>query len=127
MSVNNDIMKVNWGMIFVVFLLCVMPPSVAFADHEPWFTDQLKTKGVLLNPGAKTYCNKNFMIENMSLENAEVQVIMGNEENYYDTLEPDEKLAYFQSPFDIDIGNDAHVDDVRIVNTGFETVKVHCK
>ena len=67
----------------------------------------------------------------MGKENAEIQVIMGNGDNYYnDPLLPNEKLAYSLapgSPFATDSGKGVQIDDARIVNTGNETVKVHCK
>lgn len=129
MGIINNIMKANWRMIFSLVALWIIPPDVTFADHdEPWFTEQLKTSGILLSPGAKTFCNKNFMVENMSQESAEVQVTLGNEDDHYiDTLDPNEKLAYFQSPFETGDAGSMRVADARIVNTGFEAVKVHCK
>jgi len=48
---------------------------------------------------------------------------LGHEDNQYvDTLDPNEKLAYFQYPFEADDGIGAWVVDARIVNTGFEAV-----
>lgn len=126
MSINKDSFKSNWSMVFS-FLGLLILPDVAFADHEPWFPDQLKTKGVLLSPGDRTFCNKDFMVENLSEESAEVQVLLGRDNYYFDTLEPDEKLAYFQSPLAKGDEKDVMVDDARIINTGFEMVKVHCK
>jgi hypothetical protein len=126
MSINKNIMKGSWGMNFILLGLFILP-GVAFADHEPWFPDQLKTKGVLLGPGDSTYCNKDFMVENMSQETAEVQVLLGKDNYHFDIIEPDEKLAYFQSPTVQGNEKVGMVDDARIINTGFEAIRVHCR
>ena len=133
MRINKNSMKINKNVIYIVsfFALLLLPASPTFADSAPWFSEQIQNNEALLSPGSNTYCSKSFMVENMGKENAEVQIIMGNGDNYYDdTLPPNEKLAYSLtpgSPFGTDSGKGVQIDDARIVNIGNETLKVHCK
>ena len=114
-----------------VLVALMIPANFAFAEEAPWFTEQIKNSEAVLSPGSNTYCDKNFLVENMGKEPAEVEIIMGNGDNYhYDTLMPNAKAAYSltpDSPFATEGGRGVQIDDARIVNTGNETLKIHCK
>ena len=133
MSINKTSMVINKNLIFIASFLAMLllPASFAFAEGQPWFTEPIVNNEALLSPGDNAYCNKGFMVENMGKENAEVQVILGNGESYYDDLLlPSEKLAYSLTPggpFVTEDGRGTHIDDARIVNIGNEALKVHCK
>lgn len=133
MRINKNTKAINKNLIYIVsfFAMLLLPVNFTFADSAPWFTEQIQNNEALLSPGSSAYCNKNFMVENMGKENAEVEVVMGNGDNYYhDNLLPNGKLAYSLTPgapFATDNGKGVQIDDARIVNTGSEALKVHCK
>ena len=63
--------------------------SHAWADMPMWFVEKMQNDRVVLDPGTTTYCNKDFRVENLGSENAEIQVILGNGANYsHDILKP---------------------------------------
>ncbi|GJL77445.1 MAG: hypothetical protein NPINA01_04340 [Nitrospinaceae bacterium] len=118
--------------LFAVFLF----NSTAFAaEVEPWFVEEVKNNEAVLEPGTTTYCNKNFAVENMGSEMAEVQVILGNGANYaHDMLEPGSTKGYsLTSDYPLAGGweetKGIRIDEARIINnTGGESkIKVHCK
>ena len=49
---------------------------------DPWYVETMENNQVILEPGTSTYCNKNFKVENMGKEMAEVFIIRGNGDNY---------------------------------------------
>ncbi len=122
-----------------VFLVCFAifgVHSVAgAADVDPWFVEDMKGSETILAPGTTTYCDKSFKIENMSDQDAEVQVILGNGANYsHDMLQPKGSKSYeLGGSYEMAEGwhgaDAIHVDDARIVNVtgGTSDVKVLCK
>ena len=118
--------------LFATFLL----NSTAFAaEVDPWFVEEVINNEAVLEPGTTTYCDKNFMVENMGDEMAEVQVILGNGANYaWDMLEPRSTKGYsLTSDYPLAGGWDENkgnfIGDARIINgtAGNSNIKVHCK
>lgn len=122
-------------LILAVFTIFFLNTTAVTADEPAWFVEEFSGDEAVLEPGTTTYCNKSFMVENMSNEPAEVQVILGNGANYaYDMLEPKETRKYaLESNYPLAGGWDEtkgiQIDDARIVNStgGTSKIKVHCK
>ena len=125
------------GCIFIlaVFATFFLNSTAFAADVDPWFVEDIKNNEAVLEPGNTTYCNKDFMVENMGDETAEVHVILGNGANYaYDMLEPKSTKGYtLTSDYPLAGGWEGSkgifIEDARIVNgTGGDSmIKVHCK
>jgi len=100
---------------------------------DPWFVETMENGQAVLQPGTTTYCNKNFMVENMGKEMAEVHIIRGNGDNYaIDQIPSGSKLGYKlqdRSVFATDASSGNWVDEARIVNStlGEANLKIHCK
>ncbi len=100
---------------------------------EPWFVETMKNDEALLAPGTTTFCNKNFSVENLGEDMAEVSIIRGNGDNYdKDMIPAGGKLSYDledRSIFATDASKGNKVDEARIINTtmGSSNLKVHCK
>ncbi len=100
---------------------------------DPWFVETMKNNQAVLEPGTTTYCNKNFQIENMGKDMAEVHIIRGNGDNYdIDQIPSGGKLGYKlqgRSVFATGASKGNWVDEARIVNStlGDSKLKVHCK
>ena len=115
-----------------VFALLFVPNT--HANVPAWFVEDMPNNEAMLEPGTTTYCNKNFLVENMSDERAEVQVILGNGANYsVDQIEPKGQKSYdLTSDYGLTGGWEssllAKIDDARIINTtgGKSNLKIHC-
>ncbi len=100
---------------------------------DPWFVETMKNDQAVLQPGTTTYCNKNFTVENMGKEMAEVHIIRGNGDNYdIDQIPAGGKLGYKlqdRSVFATDASSGNWVDEARIVNStlGEANLKIYCK
>ena len=100
---------------------------------DPWFVETMKNDQAVLQPGTTTYCNKDFTVENMGKEMAEVHIIRGNGDNYaIDQIPSGSKLGYKlqdRSVFATNASSGNRVDEARIVNStlGEANLKVHCK
>ena len=112
-----------------------IPLNAGASDQSPWFVETFHDDMAVLEPGTTTYCDKNFMIENMSKEIAEVQVILGNGSNYsVDMLAAGDSKSYsLTADYPLSGGwsetRGVRVDEARIINSGGTTskIKVHCK
>ncbi|PIQ97371.1 MAG: hypothetical protein COV67_04470 [Nitrospinae bacterium CG11_big_fil_rev_8_21_14_0_20_56_8] len=107
----------------------------AFAGEDYWNIEGMKDNAAVLQPGTTTYCDKNFKVENMGTEMAEVQIILGNGANYtVDRVEPKATKAYTLGP-DTSMGGNwenmrsVRIDEARIVNSSGtpSNIKVLCK
>ena len=100
---------------------------------DPWFVESMENGQAVLQPGTTTYCNKNFTVENMSKEMAEVHIIRGNGDNYdINQIPSGGKLGYKLQDRSVFAGGASEgnwVDEARIVNStlGDSKLKVHCK
>ena len=98
-----------------------------------WFVEIMKNDQVVLQPGTTTYCNKDFTVENMGKEMAEVRIIRGNGDNYdINQIPSGGKVGYKlqdRSIFATDASKGNRVGEARIVNStlGEASLKVHCK
>ena len=127
----------NQGHLFIlaVFATFLINSTAFAADVDPWFVEDHKNNEAILEPGTTTYCNKNFKVENMSDEMAEVQVILGNGSNYsHDMLEPGSTKGYsLTSDYPLAGGweetKGVFIEEARIINNtgGDSKIKVHCK
>ncbi|MEE8259796.1 MAG: hypothetical protein V3R14_02225 [Nitrospinaceae bacterium] len=105
---------------------------------DPWFVETMENNQVILEPGTSTYCNKNFKVENMGKEMAEVFIIRGNGDNYdINQIPSGGKLGYKLQDRSIFatgasegnwLAGDARAE-ARIVNStlGVSKLRVHCK
>lgn len=116
----------------VAFSFFAVAPLFA-ADVPGWFIEEKKDNVAMLAPGTTTYCNEDFQIENMGNEMAEVNVILGNGDNYaFEQLQPKEKKSYSLKgglPSATESGKSVWIDEARIVNStaGDSHIKVRCK
>jgi hypothetical protein len=100
---------------------------------EPWFVEKMVDNEAVLAPGTTTYCNKDFEVENMGEDMAEVHIIRGSGDNYdMDRIPSGGKLAYKlqdRSIFATDASEGNWVDEARIVNStmGSSRLKIYCK
>ncbi len=116
-------------------IMFLIPLNGVAAEQSPWFVETFHDDMAVLEPGTTTYCDKNFMIENMSNENAEVQVILGNGSNYStDMLAAGDSKSYsltadYPQSGGWDETRGVRIDDARIINStaGTSKIKVHCK
>lgn len=130
------------GSKFAVLGLAVLSAGVLWAGPvgaanevtaDPWFVENMKNNEAVLQPGTTTYCNKDFTVENMGKEMAEVHVIRGNGDNYaVDQIPSGSKLGYKlqdRSSFATDASQGNWVDEARIVNStlGEANLKISCK
>jgi hypothetical protein len=117
----------------VAFLWTVPVWAVEEVTVDLWFVEPMESNQVVLQPGTTTYCNKDFMVENMGKEMAEVRVIRGNGDNYaIDQIPSGGKRGYKlqdRSVFATDANSGNRVDEARIVNStlGEANLKIHCK
>jgi len=118
----------------IVFLFMVSAPGV-FAEEVTvgsWYTEVNKEE-MILEPGTTAYCNKDFKVENMGSEMAEVRIVRGNGDNYdWDSIPGNGTMSYKlhdRSPFATDASQGNWTDDARIVNStlGSSKLKVYCK
>lgn len=126
---------VSYGLaILTVFVLGSVPAwAVDEVTVDPWFVETMENNQAVLQPGTTTYCNKNFTVENMGKEMAEVHIIRGNGDNYdIDQIPSGGKLGYKlqdRSVFATGASEGNWVDEARIVNStlGDSNIKIHCK
>jgi hypothetical protein len=134
---GGNTMKNLKSVTFLLFVFTVLffVPKVSAADVSPWFVEDMKDNVAILEPGTTTYCDKNFVVENMGDQSAEVQVILGNGSNYsFDKLEPNDMKNYSLSAnYPLSGGweetRGISIDEARIINStgGDSKIKVHCK
>ena len=128
-------MKHIKGFIYLIIVMVVCLFSSQAMAVSPWFVEEIKGEEAILNPGTTTYCNKDFMLENMGDDSAEVQVILGNGANYaFDHLLPGETMNYsltgdYPKAGGWDGAKGVRNDDARIINSsGTDSkIRVHCK
>ncbi len=100
---------------------------------DPWFVETMENNQAILAPGTTTYCNKDFQVENMGEEMAEVLIIRGNGDNYdINRIPSGGKLGYKlqdRSIFATGASQGNWVDEARIVNStlGDSKLKIYCK
>jgi len=128
-------MKCVKGVVCLIIVMVACLLSSQAMAVSPWFVEEMKGEEAILDPGNTTYCNKDFMLENMGDGSAEVQVILGNGANYaFDQLGPRETMEYsLTGDYPLSGGWDGAKgvknEDARIINSsGTDSkIKVHCK
>ncbi len=118
-----------------IFAFLFVASNGLASDVPPWFVEEVKDNVAILDPGTTTYCDKDFTVENMSKESAQVHVILGNGSNYsFDLLEPNASKSYNLSPnYPLSGGweetRGVRIDEARIINStaGDSQIKIHCK
>ncbi len=127
-------MKNIWILMFTVFaLFSASPVSAADVTVDPWFVEGMNQPEMVLEPGTTSYCNKDFMVENLGNQTAEVRVIRDNGDNYeHDLLAPGAKVRYGLQDRSIfaTAGSWGHrTEEARIVNatSGDAKIRVICK
>ncbi len=123
--------------VMAVLTVCFLWGSPTWAADEvtvePWFVESMENNQAVLQPGTTTYCNKNFTVENLGEEMAEVSIIRGNGDNYdINQIPSGGKLGYKlqdRSVFATGASEGNWVDEARIVNStlGNANLKIHCK
>ena len=120
--------------VLIAGVLWVVP--VWAADEitvDPWFVEPMENNQAVLEPGTTTYCNKDFQVENLGQEMAEVMVIRGNGDNFaINQIPSGGKLSYKlqgRSVFATSASQGNWVSEARIVNStlGESKLKIYCK
>jgi len=126
-------MKCVKGSIYLVIVVVACLFSSQAMAVSPWFVEEMKGDEAILAPGTTTYCNKDFMLENMGDDSAEVHVILGNGANYaLDKLQPGETMQYsFTDDYPLSGGWDeakgVNIEDARIVNSSGTDSKIRVR
>ncbi len=128
-------MKCVKGFIYLIIVMAVCLFSSQAMAVSPWFVEEMKGEEAILDPGTTVYCNKDFTLENMGDDSAEVQVILGNGANYaFDQLKPHETMKYslsgdYPKSGGWDGARGVNNEDARIINSGGteSKIKVRCK
>ena len=123
----------GWAILAVALLWTSPVWAVDEVTVDPWFVETMENNQAILEPGTTTYCNKDFTVENMGEEMAEVHIIRDNGDNYDISQIPSGgKLGYKlqgRSVFATDASKGDWVDEARIVNStlGDAKLKIYCK
>ena len=130
---NRKIFSIGLTILTVIFLSTVPALAVDEVTVDPWFVETMENNQAVLQPGTTTYCNKDFEVENMGKEMAEVHIIRGNGDNYdKDEIPAGGKLGYKlqdRSIFATGASKGNWVEEARIVNStlGDANLKIYCK
>ena len=118
---NKRLVSMVLAVLTVAFLWAAPVWAAEEFTVNPWFVETMKNNQAVLQPGTTTYCSKDFTVENMGKEMAEVHVIRGNGDNYaIDQIPSGGKLGYKlqdRSTFATDASRGNRVDEARIVNS----------
>ena len=121
------------GVMLTAFL--VVSPTLVFGEEatvDPWFVEKMSNNEVILEPGTTVYCNKNFSVENMGNDTAEVFILRGSDNYDIDMIPAKGKLSYKlrdRSIFAGEASRGIWVSEARIVNStlGEARLKIRCK
>ena len=120
------------GVMLTAFL--VVSPTLVFGEVtvDPWFVEEMSNNEVILEPGTTVYCNKNFSVENMGNDTAEVFILRGSDNYDIDMIPAKGKLSYKlrdRSIFAGEASRGIWVSEARIVNStlGDARLKIRCK
>lgn len=120
------------GVMLTAFL--VVSPTLVFGEVtvDPWFVEEMSNNEVILEPGTTVYCNKNFTVENMGNDTAEVFILRGSDNYDIDMIPAKGKLSYKlrdRSIFAGEASRGIWVSEARIVNStlGEAKLKIRCK
>ncbi len=130
---KRNLMFIGLAVLATWVLSAVPVWSAEEVTVDPWFVETMENNQAILPSGTTTYCNKDFQVENMGTEMAEVFIIRGNGDNYdINRIPSGGKLGYKlqdRSIFATGASQGNWVDEARIVNStlGESKLKVHCK
>jgi len=130
---NRKTFSIGLAILTVAFLWAVPSWAADEVTVDPWFVKTIENNQAVLQPGTTTYCNKDFEVENMGNDMAEVMIVRGNGDNYdIDQIPSGGKLGYKlqdRSVFATGASEGNWVDEARIVNStlGEANLKIHCK
>lgn len=130
------ISKRFFSFVLVGFSAFILSSSVALGfggDEELWYTYADDPAEVILNPQDRTNCTKNFTIENLGNDRAEVAVIMGLDKVFNSQIQPREKKSYFSimdnAPWQRIDGKATNLESAVIMSSDSDNprLKVSCK
>ena len=81
-------------LIIVVFLTMSFPFHYAGGEPSSSASDDVADEFVILKPGDSSKCDKDFIIENLSDGETQLQVTLGNSPYINKTLQANQRLAY---------------------------------
>ena len=121
------------GVMLVAFF--VVSPTLVLGEDatvDPWFVEKMSNNEVILEPGTTVYCNKNFSVENLGKDTAEVFILRGSDNYDRDMIPAKGKLSYKlrdRSMFAGEASRGIWVSEARIVNStlGEAKLKIRCK
>lgn len=122
--------KIGFYTVLAIILMFAFSPVHAIAEI-PIDNDDASAEAILLNPGMAASCQNDFVLENLDQEEAELQLVLGNEEFLNDQIDGNEAKAYgLQQSLSLAMlqGQNVQQDDIAtIFNTGQTSrIRLHC-
>ncbi|GJL77620.1 MAG: hypothetical protein NPINA01_06090 [Nitrospinaceae bacterium] len=116
--------------VLAIILMFTFSPVYAFAE-VPAGDDDAAIEAMILNPGMASSCQNDFVIENLDQDEAELKLVLGNEEYIQDQIGGKEAKAYgLQNSLSSAMikGKSVEQDDVAIIfNVGQNSkIRLHC-
>jgi len=84
----------NVFLYFLVFLGVLVFASPNSSMASPSDSKVMETEAIILSPGMASSCGNDFVVENLDNRDAELQVVLGNEEFLKDKIQGNDAKAY---------------------------------
>jgi len=116
--------------VLAIIMMFTFSPVYAIAE-VPTANDDATIEAMILNPGMASSCQNDFVLENLDQEEAELMLVLGNEEFIQDQIGGKEAKAYgLQDSLSTAMVNGKNVqqDDIAtIFNIGQNSkIRLHC-
>lgn len=111
--------------------MAMAAPINASADYPAMSRNVTPMNQVVLEPGWRSSCNANFVLENLGKSPAEVRITLGKDGRLQDTIHRWDKRGYdliSSLSFAKQLGKTVDVDDVAIIEnlSKDSRVSIHC-
>ena len=119
-------------LMFLVFgLVLIRPDAWAYPGKHHYISEDYSNDMTVLNPGWRTSCHSNFVIENLGENPAEIQIHLGQEAYQSDSIMGNGKRLYDlreSLSFAKQLGKTVTMDDVALVTNQSEnsSILIHC-
>ena len=116
--------------VLAIIMMFAFSPVYTIAGI-PTANDDATIEAMILNPGMASSCQNDFVVENLGQEEAELKLVLGNEEFIQDQIGGNEAKAYgLQESLSkaMFIGKSVQQDDIAtIFNVGQNSkIRLHC-
>ena len=120
------------ALMFLVYgLVLIRPDAWAYPGKHHYISENYSNEMTVLNPGWRTSCNSNFVVENLNENPAEIQIHLGQEAYQSDSIMGNGKRLYDlrkSLSFAKQLGKTVTMDDVALVTNHSEnsSILIHC-